>query len=74
MSSARLGRQLLSEYPGVQYEELAVEIAVSIYNGRADAERLILDISIDGPAVADAGTTGYGQHTCNVQSLVKKHR
>ena len=27
-SSARLGRQLLSTYPGVEYEELAVEIAV----------------------------------------------
>lgn len=27
-SSAKLGRQLLSEYPGVEYEELAVEIAV----------------------------------------------
>lgn len=27
-SSARLGRQLLSEYAGVEYEELAVEIAV----------------------------------------------
>ena len=27
-SSARLGRELLSAYPGVEYEELAMEVAV----------------------------------------------
>lgn len=27
-NSAALGRQLQSEYPGIKYEELAVEIAV----------------------------------------------